>query len=57
MVARGVVQKLEHPELGEVSPGGLSLGSLGPVSEGVWVWMVGLGSLIAIAVWVGAKSS
>lgn len=44
-------------ELNEVAPGGLSLGSLGPVSEGVWVWMIGLGSLIAIAVWVGAKSS
>lgn len=41
----------------EVSPGGLSLGSLGPVSEGFWVWIVGIGSLIGIAVWVGAKSS
>lgn len=39
------------------SPGGLSLGSLGPVSEGVWVWVVGLGSLIGLAVWIGAKSS
>lgn len=41
----------------EVSPGGITLGSLGPVSEGFWVWLVGLGSLIGIAVWVGAKSS
>lgn len=41
----------------EVSPGGFNLGSLGPVSEGVWAWVIGIGSLIGIAVWVGAKSS
>jgi len=41
----------------EGSPGGADLGSLGPVSEGLWVWVVGLGLLIGAAVWVGAKSS
>lgn len=41
----------------EGTPGGLSLGSLGPVSEGVWVWVIGLGSLIGLSVWIGAKSS
>ncbi|MDO5700070.1 MAG: cytochrome c [Bowdeniella nasicola] len=39
------------------SPGGLSLGSLGPVSEGLWVWVIGIGSLIGLSVWIGAKSS
>ncbi len=39
------------------SAGGLSLGSIGPVSEAVWVWIVGLGSLIGFALWIGAKSS
>ncbi len=39
------------------SPGGLTLGSLGPVSEGLWVWVVGMGLLIGAAVWIGAKSS
>ena len=38
-------------------PGGLSLGSLGPVSEGVWVFIVGLGVLIGTAVWIGSRSS
>ena len=42
---------------GDVSPGGLDLGSLGPVSEGLWAWVVGLGLLIGISVWIGAKSS
>jgi ubiquinol-cytochrome c reductase cytochrome c subunit len=41
----------------EGSAGGFSLGSLGPVSEGVWTWVVGLGLLIGAAVWIGAKSS
>ncbi|WP_129339247.1 c-type cytochrome [Cellulomonas endophytica] len=41
----------------EPSPGGLELGSLGPVSEGVWAWVVGIGLLIAFSVWIGAKSS
>ncbi|CAM3792683.1 cytochrome bc1 complex diheme cytochrome c subunit [Isoptericola cucumis] len=41
----------------EGSAGGLSLGSLGPVSEGLWAWVVGLGLIIGAAVWIGAKSS
>lgn len=39
------------------SPGGWALGSLGPVTEGLFVWVGALGLLIAIAVWLGAKSS
>jgi len=41
----------------EVSPGGITLGNLGPVSEGFWVWIVGIGGIIGIAVWMGARSS
>lgn len=41
----------------EGSAGGLDLGSLGPVSEGLWVWIVGIGALIGCSVWIGAKSS
>ena len=37
--------------------GGLSLGTLGPVSEGLWAWILGLGSLIAFAVWIAAKGA
>ncbi|TQK75804.1 cytochrome c [Rarobacter incanus] len=39
------------------SAGGDSLGSIGPVSEGLWAWIIGIGALIGAAVWVGAKSS
>ena len=39
------------------NPGGLSLGSIGPVSEMIWVFVIGIGGLIGAAVWIGARSS
>jgi ubiquinol-cytochrome c reductase cytochrome c subunit len=36
-------------------PGGFPLGRLGPVSEGLWGWLVGIGLLVVVAVWIGAK--
>ncbi|WP_328441087.1 c-type cytochrome [Streptomyces sp. NBC_00444] len=39
------------------SPGGLELGGLGPVSEGLFSWVFGLGALIAVAVWVAARTA
>jgi len=38
------------------APGGASLGKVGPVTEGAVGWIVGLGSLIGAAVWLGAKA-
>jgi len=37
-------------------PGGFGLGRLGPVSEGLWGWLLGIGALIGVAVWIGAKT-
>jgi quinol---cytochrome-c reductase cytochrome c subunit len=39
------------------SPGGLKLGGLGPVPEGLFGWIFGLGALIAVAVWVAAHTA
>jgi ubiquinol-cytochrome c reductase cytochrome c subunit len=39
------------------NPGGFTLGSLGPVSEGLFGWVFGLGTLIAIATWVAARTT
>ena len=39
------------------SVGGFSLGSLGPVSEGLFIWLIGLGGLIAVAIWLTARSN
>jgi ubiquinol-cytochrome c reductase cytochrome c subunit len=40
-----------------VSPGGFSLGSLGPVTEGLFGWIFGLGALIFVAIWVAAHTT
>lgn len=53
--AADIIAYLEQQR--QTEPGGLNLGSLGPVSEGLWVWVVGMGGLILAAVWVGARSS
>jgi len=39
------------------SPGGLDLGGLGPVSEGLFAWIFMLGALVAITVWLTAKAN
>jgi ubiquinol-cytochrome c reductase cytochrome c subunit len=39
------------------SEGGLELGGLGPVSEGLFGWIFGLGAMIAVAVWVAARTT
>ncbi|MGN6576524.1 MAG: cytochrome bc1 complex diheme cytochrome c subunit [Nocardioides sp.] len=37
--------------------GGSSLGSFGPVSEGMFAWVVGIGSLVGFAVWIASNST
>lgn len=39
------------------SPGGADLGSLGPVSEGLFAWVAGLGVIIAFTIWLTSRSS
>ena len=39
------------------SAGGYALASLGPVAEGLFIWIFGLGGIIAITVWLAAKSN
>ena len=40
----------------QASPGGASLGKVGPVTEGAVGWIVGMGGLIGAAVWLGTKA-
>ncbi|PRI11994.1 cytochrome c [Leucobacter massiliensis] len=37
--------------------GGITLGSLGPVAEGLFIWVIGLGAIVGLTVWVTAKSN
>jgi ubiquinol-cytochrome c reductase cytochrome c subunit len=39
------------------SPGGIDLGNLGPVSEGLFIWIFGLGSIIGVTIWLTARSN
>jgi len=45
------VEYLHHPD----NRGGVDLGGLGPVPEGLLIWMVGIGGLIALCVWIAYK--
>jgi ubiquinol-cytochrome c reductase cytochrome c subunit len=38
-------------------PGGANLGRIGPVSEGLLIWILGIGSLVGVTVWLTARSS
>ncbi|MCX6404877.1 MAG: c-type cytochrome [Actinobacteria bacterium] len=46
------IQELQKQE----NPGGFALGRLGTVTEGLFLFVVGLGALIGVAVWIGAKA-
>ena len=52
---RDIIAYIEAQDAG--SPGGLRLGAIGPVAEGLWGWLVALGLIIASTVWIGARSS
>ncbi|MBN8881830.1 menaquinol-cytochrome c reductase cytochrome c1 subunit precursor [Salana multivorans] len=54
---RDVIAYLMEQRTAQAGVGGANLGAVGPVSEGLWVWVVGMGALVAAAVWIGAKSS
>ena len=37
--------------------GGFCLGGIGPVSEGLFAWLVGIGGLVGVAVWIAAHTA
>lgn len=41
----------------EASPGGHTLGNLGPVPEGMFAWTIFIGLMIGAAVWLGRKAA
>ena len=53
---RDIITYLKYVE-DNPSPGGLALGSLGPVAEGLFIWIFGLGAIVALTVWITAKSN
>ena len=49
----GYLQKNEQ----QPNYGGLALGGVGPVAEGFWGWLVGVGSLVLVAMWLAKKGA
>jgi len=39
------------------SPGGIDLANLGPVSEGLFLWIFGLGTIVGVTIWLTAKAN
>lgn len=37
-------------------PGGYGLGGVGPVSEGLFIWIVGIVAVVGATLWIGARS-
>jgi ubiquinol-cytochrome c reductase cytochrome c subunit len=37
--------------------GGFGMGGIGPVSEGLFAWVVGIGSLVGVATWIAAHTA
>ena len=37
--------------------GGFGLGGIGPVSEGMFAWLVGIGGLVGVAIWIAAHTA
>lgn len=39
------------------SPGGIDLGNLGPVAEGLFIWIFGIGAVVGVTIWIAAKAN
>jgi ubiquinol-cytochrome c reductase cytochrome c subunit len=53
---KDIISYLKYMEANP-SAGGEELGSLGPVAEGLFLWLFVLGGIVAITIWLGAKSN
>ena len=52
---RSITRYVEYITAAE-DPGGAGLGRLGPISEGLVVWLAGITALVAMTLWIGARS-
>jgi ubiquinol-cytochrome c reductase cytochrome c subunit len=50
-----VIKWIKYVET-EPQLGGVALGRVGPVTEGLLVWTLGIGMLIGVAVWLAMKA-
>ncbi|GAB3281407.1 cytochrome bc1 complex diheme cytochrome c subunit [Parasphingorhabdus pacifica] len=53
---KDIIAYVESVTNGNNNPGGNSLGGYGPGPETVVAWVIGLGSLIGLTLWIGARA-
>jgi ubiquinol-cytochrome c reductase cytochrome c subunit len=53
---RDIITALKFQE-NATSVGGHPLGALGPVAEGLFLWIAGMGIIVALTVWITARSN
>ncbi|WP_242623052.1 c-type cytochrome [Pseudonocardia sediminis] len=53
---KDIIAYIESVADGDNNPGGSRLGGIGPTSEGIVAFVVGMAALIGFAMWLGAKS-
>ncbi len=53
---RNIIAYLKKSE-NTPSYGGFTLGSIGPVSEGMFAWLVGIGGLVGAGIWITSHSA
>ncbi len=49
-----IISYLKYQE-SHASVGGVDLGGLGPVAEGLFIWIFGLGAIVGVTIWITAK--
>ena len=53
---KDIIAYVESVTDGQNDPGGNGLGDIGPVSEGLVAWVVGITACVGLALWLGAKA-
>lgn len=51
----GIIAYIEYLK-DSPNPGGFELGRYGPVTEGLFLWTIGMGALLMVAIWIGVKA-
>jgi ubiquinol-cytochrome c reductase cytochrome c subunit len=53
---KDVIAYVKSVSDGNNNPGGNGLGGYGPASEGLIAWVVGIGALIGVTLWIGSRA-
>ncbi|WP_042385944.1 cytochrome bc1 complex diheme cytochrome c subunit [Streptacidiphilus melanogenes] len=55
---KDIIAYVQHATNSDTNPsyGGMTLGAIGPVSEGLFGWIFALGALIGTAIWIAART-